>query len=144
MNLLEKPITNIGFIISLIPQKQPFVMVDSLLYYSKDKVVSGLTILKDNLFSSKNTFAESGLVENMAQTAALHSGYQYFLTKEPIPTGYIGVIKKAEIFELPKVGDRITTTTSIIYEIMNITLIKSQVKYYGRVIASSEMKIVLA
>jgi len=144
MNLLENPITNKEFIVSLIPQKQPFVMVDSLLYYSNDKVVSGLTILKDNLFSSKNLFNESGLVENMAQTAALYSGYQFFLKKEPVPTGYIGAITKVEIFELPKVGDRITTTTTIVYEIMNVTLIKSSVEYYGRIIASSEMKIVLA
>ena len=33
----------------------------------------------------------------MAQTVALHTGYDTLLKEEPAPTGYIGAIKKIEI-----------------------------------------------
>ena len=42
MNLLKNKITDKGFIQNLIPQKKPFVMVDKLLFFSEEKVVSGL------------------------------------------------------------------------------------------------------
>ena len=86
-----QPITNIT---ALIPQKEPFVMVDVLLSYSKTKVISSFKVLENNLFFENDRFIESGIIENMAQTVALHTGYDYFLRGEGIPTGYIGSIKK--------------------------------------------------
>ena len=49
MNLLKSPITDSDFVQSLIPQKHPFVMVDKLLFYSDNKVISGFTITEDNI-----------------------------------------------------------------------------------------------
>ncbi len=144
MNLLEKPFLNKEEVMSLIPQKAPFVMVDSMSFYSEDKVVSGFSISEENIFVSNSLFTASGLIENMAQTVALHTGYQYFLKNEPAPTGYIGAIKKVEIIEFPKVKDSLKTTVFILHEIMGFTMVKSQVECNGRVIATSEMKTVLA
>ena len=144
MNLLENPILNKEVVNELIPQKSPFVMVDKLFYFSEDKVVSGLTISEENIFTFQDVFTASGLVENMAQTVALHTGYQYFLKNEPAPTGYIGAIKKVEISEFPKIGDELITSVTILHEIMGVTLVSSQVECNGKIIASSEMKTVLA
>ncbi len=144
MNMLKQPITHKKVINNLIPQKTPFVMVDKLMYFSENKVISGLTILKDNIFISNSFFTASGLIENMAQTIALHTGYQYFLKNEPAPTGYIGAIKKVEIEEFPKVGDQLITTVHILHEIMGVTLVKSHVECKGKIIATSEMKTILA
>ena len=80
----------------------------------------------------------------MAQTVALHTGYQYFLKNEPAPIGYIGAIKKVEIMEFPKVNDSLKTTVFIVHEIMGFTIVKSQVACNGKIIARSEMKTVLA
>ena len=83
MNLLTDKIIDKSFIQNLIPQKTPFVMVDKLLFFSNEKVVSGFTIPQDHLFTSDNFFTAPGLIEHMAQTVALHTGYQYFLLKKP-------------------------------------------------------------
>lgn len=144
MNLLKAPITNKDFVHNLIPQKEPFVMVDKLFYFSENKVVSGFSISADTIFSFQSVFTTSGLIENMAQTVALFTGYQYYLKNEEAPTGYIGAIKKVEIIELPKIGDELVTTVNILHEIMGVTLVNSQVECNGKIIASSEMKTVLA
>jgi len=144
MNLLKAPLINKDFVNNLIPQRYPFVMVDKLFHFSENKVISGFSISSENIFSFQSLFTTSGLIENMAQTVALFTGYQYFLKNEPAPTGYIGAIKKVEIIEFPKVGDELVTTVNILHEIMGVTLVNSQIECNGKMIASSEMKTVLA
>lgn len=136
------PIYNIKH---LIPQKKPFVMVDSLLEFSNTNVVSSYTVKKDNLFLSNNELLESGIIENMAQTVALHTGYDYFLKGEEPPTGYIGAIKKVEIFQLPKLNEIITTEVSILHEFAGITMVEAKVLNFEKiVIAESRMKTVIS
>lgn len=136
------PITDVS---NLIPQKEPFVMVDSLLEFTADKIVSSFTILDNNLFVKGDCFLESGLIENMAQTVALHTGYDFFLKGEEAPTGYIGSIKKVEVFNLPKLNETITTQAFILHEFMGVTMV--EVKAYNQnkeEIASAQMKTVIA
>ncbi|MEP3208027.1 MAG: hypothetical protein ABJN95_02500 [Maribacter sp.] len=144
MNFLETEITDFDFLLSLIPQKKPFVMVDTLRFYTDKKIISGFTISAENILAKNGSFSEPGLIENMAQTIALHTGYKYFLAKKPAPTGYIGAIKKAEVFELPRVSKELTTTVEIIHDIMGVTLIEAKVECEGQLIAQSEMKTALA
>jgi len=144
MNLLEKEIKDTGFLLALIPQKKPFVMIDKLLYFSEKKIVSGFNITSENIFVNASHFSAPGLIENMAQTVALHTGYAFYLKQQPAPTGYIGAIKKAEVFELPSVDQDLVTTVEILYDIMGVTLVESKIECKGKVIARSEMKTVLA
>ena len=144
MNLLTDKITDKSFIQNLIPQKKPFVMVDKLFFFSQKKVVSGLTISNENLFTQANTFMAPGLIEHMAQTVALYTGYQYFLMNKPAPTGYIGAIKKVELNKLPFVSQELITTVLILHEIMDVTLVQIKTECEGNIIATSEMKTVLA
>ncbi len=144
MNLLPHAITDESVLLDLIPQKKPFVMVDKLLYFSQEQVVSGLSITAENLFTENAIFNAPGLIENMAQTVALHTGYEYYLKKEPAPTGYIGAIKKVEIMALPKIGQELITTVTILHSIMGITLVQAEVKCNETIIALSEMKTALA
>ncbi|MFC4095331.1 hypothetical protein [Euzebyella saccharophila] len=132
------------FLLSLIPQKSPFVMVDSLVEYADKKIVSNFTIGPTNILAQEDYFSAAGLIENMAQTVALHTGYKYYLLEKPAPTGYIGAIKKAEIFHLPRKSQKLITTVEILHDIMDVTLVKAQVECDGRVIANSEMKTALA
>lgn len=142
-NQLSQPITNKTEIERLIPQKPPIVMVDSLLFFSDEKVVSGLTITAENIFTKQHQLTESGLIENMAQTVALHTGYQFFIKNKPAPVGYIGAIKKTVIHQLPKVNDSIITTATILHEIMGVTLVKIKVVLNEQEIAEAEMKTVI-
>lgn len=142
MNLLTQHITDISH---LIPQKFPFVMVDSLHFFSEKEVVSALTITTTNIFCNNNVFTEPGLIENMAQTVALHTGYDFYRKNEEAPTGYIGSVKKVDIHKLPKTGETITTKATILHEFMGVTMVSIQVMNFDEeVIAFSEMKTVIA
>lgn len=144
MSLLPEIITDSAVVESLIPQKKPFVMVDSLLAFTTDTITAGLTINEENIFSQSGNFTAPGVIEHMAQTVALHTGYDFFLKKQPAPTGYIGAIKKIEIKKLPKVQDSLTTEVKILQEFMGITLVEVTTSCNGSVIAVGEMKTALA
>ncbi|AFL80434.1 hypothetical protein Aeqsu_0931 [Aequorivita sublithincola DSM 14238] len=144
MDGFTEKITDKDFIGKLIPQKSPFVMVDKLLHFEDRKVIAGLTVSEENIFTQNNIFAVPGLIEHMAQSVALYTGYQFFLKKEDPPTGYIGAIKKTEIFELPSIGKELKTTVNILHEILGVTLVTAQTECDNKVIATIEMKTVLA
>ncbi|MGF1558377.1 MAG: hypothetical protein ACFCUL_04740 [Flavobacteriaceae bacterium] len=144
MNLLENEITDERFLLELIPQRKPMVMVDKLLYYSEKKIVSGFKVTHTSILATEKYLSAPGLIENMAQTIALHTGYKFFLMKKPAPTGYIGAIKKAEIFELPSISHELVTTVEILHDIMGVTMVEAKVECNGRLLATSEMKTVLA
>lgn len=128
----------------LIPQKFPFEMVDKLLSYTETQVVAGLLVTDDNIFTADGTFRESGLVEHMAQSVALHTGYKFFLRQEAAPTGYIGSVSALEISALPKTGDEIVTTVNIIQEFGDITMVEISSSVNANEIAKGQMKTVLA
>lgn len=138
------PIFEKDFVENLLPQKFPFVMVDKMYSYTETEIVSGLKIQKDNIFFIENHLVESGLVEHMAQSVALHTGYQFFLKKEPAPTGYIGSIKEIAIKILPQIDDEIITTVSILHEFAGITLVNIVTKLNNIEIATGQMKTILA
>lgn len=137
------PILDKTFVEQLIPQKFPFVMVDKLLMFSEEQITAGLTVSK-SIFTKEDTFQEAGLIEHMAQSVALHTGYQYYLKQEPAPTGYIGSIKTIEILRLPRLGDQIETTVTILHEFMGVTLVDISSKVNDVEIANGQMKTVLA
>lgn len=140
----SNPIGDKDFVETLIPQKKPFVMVDTLYCYSENELVSGFTIHNDAVFFKDNSFVESGIIEHMAQSVALHTGYQFYLRNEQAPTGYIGSINKLQIKELPKLHDEIRTTVSIIQEFGGVTLVDIVSKLNNVEIAKGQMKTVLA
>lgn len=142
MNILKHKITEIN---GLIPQKFPFVMVDSLNYFSENEVISSLTVGKDNILCDDIGLTESGMIENMAQTVALHTGYDFYRKNEQAPTGYIGSVKKVTINQRPKIGETITTKATILQEFMGVTMVSIQMmNSLEEVIATSEMKTVIA
>ena len=131
-------------ILQLIPQRPPMVMVDALLAYTPETGKAGLTITEENLFVRGGYFSESGLIEHIAQSIALHKGYYYYLNGKPAPMGYIGAIKQINIARLPRVGEVLCTEIVIIQEFMDVTLVKMQTFIGDERIAEGEMKTVLA
>lgn len=129
---------------NLLPQKFPFVMVDKMYSFTETSLISGLNIQKDNIFIDNNTFLEAGLIEHMAQSVALHTGYQFFLKNEKAPTGYIGSIKEIEIKKLPQVSNNIQSTVTILQEFAGITLVNIVTTLNDEEIAKGQMKTVLA
>lgn len=143
-NLLHHPITDPEEIRKLIPQKDPFVFVDTLFEYTALEGKTGFTVPDKNVLLDENRLSESGLIEHMAQSMSLHRGYRGVLAgKETPETGFIGVIKTVEIYNLPETGETLTTYVEILHEIMNVTSVSARTENErGEVIATSEMKTV--
>lgn len=138
------PITDCKIIETLIPQRFPMVMVDSVWDYSPANIIAGLTVSEENLFTNNQSLSESGLIEHMAQSIALHKGYGYYVNNMLAPTGYIGSIKNIHIHRCPRVGESVRTETEIIQEFMDVTLVKISSFVNDECIATGEMKTVLA
>ena len=126
---------------SLIPQKPPFVMIDQLLHSDEMVTRSSFRVTPGNVFTINGRFAEAGLMENMAQTAAARAGYMAGLENKPVKIGYIGSVKNLEIFGLPEINDDIQTEIKIEDQVFNVSMISGRVWCNGKLIAQCEMKI---
>ncbi|MDT0690209.1 hypothetical protein RM549_10460 [Salegentibacter sp. F188] len=143
-NVLEEPILDAVRIIQLIPQKPPFVMVDSLYEYSHLTGKMGFVIPDNNILVKNGFFSEPGIIEHMAQSMSLHRGYRGFLAglKKP-ETGFIGSIKSVEVHFLPKAGSKLTTYVNIQHEIKNVTMVTARTEdENGKLVATSDMRTV--
>jgi len=137
------PTSDHNFVESLIPQRFPFVMVNSIAEYSESHLVSGFEIKEENIFVQDGIFQASGLVEHQAQSVALHTGYKFYLLGKEAPTGYIGAIKSFETDTLPKIGDQLKSEVTILNEMMGVTLVDIVTKLNDEIIAKSQMKTVI-
>jgi predicted hotdog family 3-hydroxylacyl-ACP dehydratase len=116
-------------------------MVHELIEADDDHVVTQLAIEPDNVFLTSGRFAEPGMVENIAQTAAVHVGYQCALKKLPIPIGYIAAVKDLKVKALPKQNSRITTSVKVINKVLDITVVQGKIEHEGELLCSCEMRI---
>lgn len=124
-----------------IPQKSPMVMVDGLINYTAASCTSFLNIEAENIFCKNGIFHEPGIIENIAQTAALHSGYQAKLNETEVKKGFIGAVKRLKIYELPVVNDKLNTTITILNQVMSAAIIKGEIHINDKLIAVCEMSI---
>ena len=125
----------------LLPQKKPFVMVDSLLVCDEKFVRTGFTPGTANIFSEGGYFTEPGLIENMAQSAAAGTGYFYRSQNKPSPVGFIGAIKDFMLSKLPEINKPLVTEIKVVAEVMNASVIKARITSNNEEGASCEMKI---
>ncbi len=118
-------------------------MVDGLLESDEEKTVSALLVQPDNIFVENGFFKEPGLVENIAQTAALRSGYEAFKTGNKPPVGFIGSVKKMKIYRLPETGQTLNTKLTVLMLMENISVIKGEIFVDDERVAEGEMNIFL-
>lgn len=128
-------------ILTFIPQRAPFVMVDRLLEVNETITRSEFVVREDNIFTEDGFLKEPGLVENIAQTAAARAGYISQSENKPVALGYIGAIKNLQIYSLPKTGDKLVTEIKVENQIFDVTLISGTISCNEKKIASCEMKI---
>jgi predicted hotdog family 3-hydroxylacyl-ACP dehydratase len=128
---------------SYIPQQYPFVMVDSLIFSEGNISRTTFTPSNENVLVENGLFSEAGIIENIAQSAALQAGFSAKRNNGPIKIGYIGAIKNLEITNLPKIGQTIETEIVIENQILDASIVKGYVKLDGNMIASCEMRIFL-
>lgn len=132
-------------ICKLIPQQPPFVLVDELIEYTPNRIVSSFNIPQEHvLVDSNGALTEAGIIEHFAQTIALHQGYDYFTRNLSPPVGYIGSIKNFEIHLLPHAGQKLSTTVHILQHLFGVTAVRGEVRCENRLIATGEMRTVIA
>jgi len=131
-------------ILQLIPQKPPFVMVSKLIRSDEHITRSSFLIEGNNVFVKNNIFQEGGLLENMAQTAALRAGYTAQAENKPVAVGYIGSVNDFEIFSLPKVNDELITEIAVENQIFDVSIISGKVWCNDNLVAKCEMKLFIS
>jgi predicted hotdog family 3-hydroxylacyl-ACP dehydratase len=128
-------------ILEFIPQRPPVVMIDTLFFSDEKKTISGFTIAAQNIFCEAGVLSESGLVENIAQTAAAGVGYVCKTQNKSVPIGFIAAIKDLNIYHLPSVDENLITTVILVNSVMGISIIKGTVIASGKLFADCEMRI---
>ncbi len=143
MGVFEKAIISSDEIIDFIPQRAPIVMVDEFFGVDDELSRSGLTVAEDNIFCEVGVLSDCGVIEHIAQSAALRVGYIYKSDGKDIPLGFIGSVNKLKIYYLPRAGETILTDIKVEQEVMNITLISAVSRVGDRIVAECKMKIYL-
>lgn len=140
---MVNPITDLALIKKMLPHREPLIMVDSLLEVADGKATVGFTILKENLFVVNGQFSETGLIEHMAQAAALYTGFKNLHEEVAAKEGFIASIKKLNIHKLPIVDDTLKTSVTIIHEILHMTRVELSTFSNGIEIANADMYTVI-
>lgn len=129
-------------VLELLPQRPPFVMVDCLTDYSDTQSTCCLTVRADNVFFEKGCLTAPGLIEHIAQTCAARLGYyNCYVQKTGVRLGFIGEVKDLNVLRLPREGEMIETTITVVQEIFDVTLVTAEVRVGAEVIATTRLKI---
>ena len=128
-----------------IPQREPFVMIDTLISADPKEFKSSFEILENNIFLEDDILSASALVENIAQTCAAGFGYINSLSgNREDQLGFIGAVSKLNVLHLPLNGDTLNTEIEILNTFDNINLIQGSVYTNEKKLLECQMKIVLA
>ena len=133
-------------VLTLLPQRPPFVMIDRLTHFDETVTTTQLTVRSDNLFTeAEGHLNPCALVENIAQTCAARMGYiNRYIYRQRVRLGYIGGIKNLQVLRTPRVGEVLTTSIEVLQEVMKLTLVNATVRVGDEVIVTAEMKIALS
>ncbi|MCL1973841.1 MAG: pseudouridylate synthase [Bacteroidetes bacterium] len=127
---------------TLIPQRPPMVMIDTLRYCDAQFTQTTYTVASNGLFFFDRRLSASGILENMAQTTAARMGYLALYGKETkgvVRKGVIGSIRNLTIKALPAAGAALTTSIHLVEEMGDMILVKSKVACPSQIIATCEM-----
>ena len=139
-------------VLDLLPQRPPFIMVDRLIYFDLTSAKTVFTVREDNLFCKNGVMEEAGLVENIAQTCAAHTGFKQRIASgshprnnasDDIKIGVIAMIHTLEMKRRPLVGEVLETSMAIEEEFFTTTLVRSEVQTGDELIATCRMKLFL-
>ena len=127
-------------ILTLIPQRPPFVLVDRLVEATPDEALSVCSVSGQHPLVSCGCLSAAGLMENMAQTAAAHIGA---VSEGEVRIGFIGAVRNMQIYYRPQAGEQITTHIRVVQRVFDISLVEAEVRCGKQVCARCELKIAL-
>jgi predicted hotdog family 3-hydroxylacyl-ACP dehydratase len=132
-------------ILRLIPQRKPFVMIDTLRVLSDTSAESTLLVRPSNYFLlPDDTLSETALVEHVAQTCSALMGYrQGALLSEDAeaPVGLIGEVKHFESHRRVRRGEKVRTQVAFGFSFGNVTVATGECRVGDELVASGQLKI---
>ena len=110
-----------------IPQRPPFVMIDSVKSINENGVTTIFKVNSNNIFCEDGIFKTGGMIENIAQSTAFYAGYSYKQKELDVPLGFITSIKSLEVMRFPKVNEYIFTTVIKVNEVLEFKIFKGEI-----------------
>jgi len=124
-----------------IPQREPFLMIDRLQVISEGVFDGEYTIKSSNPLTDGSYVSQSIMTEFFAQTCA--AGFGYLTRDQEVSPGFIGAIKKLQVYKYPSIGDTLTSRVLVKNRFENIQFIEGDVMLDGEIIFECRMKIVV-
>jgi len=137
LNILERD----DELLKYIPQRPPFVLVDKLINVGANEISTGFTVPSTHAMVDSGILNGGGMIENIAQSAAIHIGYQCLHQNKIVPLGYIASIKNLNIHGRAKAGDELITEIKILKEVMQVNIISGKIKIGNQPIAECELRV---
>ncbi|SEL69152.1 hypothetical protein SAMN05421740_108168 [Parapedobacter koreensis] len=129
------------------------VMVDRVVSVDGLKTETSFLVKSECLFVHRGTLSEMGMLENLAQTSFIFLNYFFIRPNEALwdkekdNLGVISTILDLEVVTLPKVGDRLLTSThtELVFtsDFLKICNIQGQVSVNGTMALTATMKMLL-
>lgn len=119
-------------IASFIPQKPPFVFIDTIESVDEKGARTRFTIPESCPLVEDDDMVLPGLMENAAQTCAT-------MAKGAI--AFIGEVKQMEVMRFPHVGETICTEAKVVQEWQNILRVECTTQVQNEMIATITLKI---
>lgn len=124
-----------------IPQRAPFVFVDTIDDVNESHAVTRFCINETCPLVADGVLPLAGLMENAAQTCAVRAGWVQKHQGADVKKGYIGAVKNMTVSRFPQVGETLRTEANLIQEVMNISLIECVIRVNEEVIATTTLKL---
>lgn len=129
---------------TLLPQQEPFVMVDTVTGFSSEGITTETVVRADNMLAEAGHLSAEGVMENIAQTCAARIGFvNRYILRQSIQVGFIGAIRNFHIHRLPETDETITTHVRLVEEIFGMVLASATVTGERGPVAETEIKIAL-
>jgi len=124
-----------------IPQRPPFVFIDTIVDVSEEHALTQFTIPADCVLVSEGCLSLAGLMEHAAQTCAARAGWVQRQQGQQVKIGYIGAVKQLQKTRLPRVGEILTTEARVIQQVLNISLVDCITRVGDEQIATTTLKL---
>lgn len=128
-------------ITDLIPQRPPMLMVQRMLSCEDTKATTELDIVGDNIFVEDGCMEESGIIENIAQTAAVMQGWKFRNQADAAEIRYLCEIRNLTISQLPSVGETLKTTVEVKASAAGVIMVSCHSETASGVVADGTLKI---
>jgi predicted hotdog family 3-hydroxylacyl-ACP dehydratase len=127
---------------NLIPQKEPFVLINSLKEVREKSCVTSFKIEADHVLCENGHLMLSGLLENMAQSSGCKLGYDDYMQGKKPRVGFIGEVRDFQYSRLPKAGEELITIITEEGKVFgSVTVVSGKIFSGEEEIASCKMKV---